>query len=310
MKQVTVQPRAKLNLTLHVAGKRPDGFHELRTVFQTIRLADRLRIRVEAARRSSLQLLGGGEIADNLVLRAADALLPRLRGAARITFDLQKRIPMGGGLGGGSSDAAAVLLTLPCLLGQRVAMEGLHEVAAGLGSDVPFFLHGGTMMGLGRGEELYPLPDARGAGLLLLTPGLHVSTPAAFAALQRPALTSGVPNEIMKKFGHFVTALPKGWAEWSQNDFEAVVFDEHSSLKSFARKLKRAGASLVRMSGSGSTLFATFSDGAAARAAAGKLENGISRVSGFLSRKRYRQSWQSQLAPYTEPGSWPPAGRN
>ena len=111
---------------------------------------------------------------------------------------LKKRIPAGGGLGGGSSDAAAVLLALPALTGKRAEMADLSEIAAGLGSDVPFFLHGGTALGLGRGEELYPLPDMPSLPVLVLAPPLHVSTPEAYRALGRGALTLGENSPTLK----------------------------------------------------------------------------------------------------------------
>src|SRR5580658_8400378 len=156
MRSVKLRSLAKINLDLRILHKRDDGFHELRTVFQTISLADTIEIEYEKSRHTELTIEGSVDIPDNLILRAAGAYLDAARLSARIHFRLTKKIPMGGGLGGGSSNAAAVLLALPVLAGKRVDIE---QIAAGLGSDVPFFLHGGTMLALGRGEELYPLPD-------------------------------------------------------------------------------------------------------------------------------------------------------
>ncbi|MBL8175944.1 MAG: hypothetical protein JNK48_14805, partial [Bryobacterales bacterium] len=116
---------AKINLTLDVLGKRPDGFHELRSIFQTISLADRIEIDCAPARRTSLAIDCTPVIADNIILRAATAVLAKLKTKAAIRFSLRKRIPMGGGLGGGSSNAAAVLLALPSLLGKPLAMKAL-----------------------------------------------------------------------------------------------------------------------------------------------------------------------------------------
>ena len=154
-----VRALAKINLDLRVLGKRPDGFHELRTIFQTISLADTLDISFTPARRTSIALDDALQIADNLVVRAARLALDAMRATGRIEMRLTKRIPMGAGLGGGSSDAAAVLLALPVLAGRAITLPKLSDIGQQLGSDVPFFLLGGTAVGIGRGSELFPLPD-------------------------------------------------------------------------------------------------------------------------------------------------------
>ncbi len=157
-----LKPLAKINLDLRVLHRRPDGFHEIRTVFQTISLADRIEVEYEPAPRTALSLHGNVDIPDNLVLRAAQAVLDALRIHAQVRFRLDKSIPMGGGLGGGSSNAAAVLLALPVLAGRRLAMETLLDLAAKLGSDVPYFLTGGTAAGIGRGTGVISAPGDRG----------------------------------------------------------------------------------------------------------------------------------------------------
>ncbi len=150
--RVRIRSLAKINLDLRVLRKRPDGFHELRTIFQTISLADTIRIEYQRG-RTRIELNSNVNIPDNLILRAADSVMKAARAKGRLRFDLTKRIPLGGGLGGGSSNAASVLLALPALLGKRVPLEKLMELAAELGSDVPFFLAGGTAVGIGRGAE-------------------------------------------------------------------------------------------------------------------------------------------------------------
>ena len=155
-RSVALRSLAKINLDLRVLHKRSDGFHELRTIFQTVSLADSLEIEFTPSRTSRIQLESETDIPNNLVVRAAEAVLANSKASGKIQFRLRKRIPMGGGLGGGSSNAAAVLLALPALTGKPLALETLFEIGAGLGSDVPFFLFGGTAAGLGRGTELYP----------------------------------------------------------------------------------------------------------------------------------------------------------
>ena len=148
---VRLRSFAKINLDLRVLNKRPDGYHDLRTIFQTISLADTLDIEYQPG-RSRIDIKSNLNILDNLVVCAADSVLKATRSTGRLGFVLQKRIPLGGGLGGGSSNAAAVLLALPLLLRKPLPIEKLMELAAGLGSDVPFFLLGGTAVGLGRGQ--------------------------------------------------------------------------------------------------------------------------------------------------------------
>jgi len=176
---------AKINLGLRVLHKRADGFHELRTVFQTISLADTLDVEFEPSRRTAIEITGCDNIPDNLVARAAGAAMDAMKLTGKVRFHLTKRIPMGAGLGGGSSDAAAVLLALPVLAGRELALEELVALGAQLGSDVPFFFLGGTALGLGRGTELYPLPEMPAEPLVLVAPAIHVSTAEAYGALGR-----------------------------------------------------------------------------------------------------------------------------
>src|SRR6516165_9184065 len=170
-RQIRVKALAKINLDLRVLGQRADGYHELRTIFQTISLADTLDICFTPARKSSIELRDSHDIPDNLVVRAARLVLEAARVTGRVEMRLEKRIPMGAGLGGGSSDAAAVLLALPALAGRTKTLPSLPEIAAELGSDVPFFLLGGSAVGVGRGTELFPLADVPASHGLLLAPG-------------------------------------------------------------------------------------------------------------------------------------------
>jgi len=287
MKSIRVRAPAKINLCLEVLNKRPDGFHDLRTVFQTISLFDTLGIRFIGARRTKIDI--DSDIPNNLVVRAAHAVLDALKLNAELRFTLTKRIPMGAGLGGGSSDAAAVLRALPALAGKSLAIEKLMELAAALGSDVPFFLIGGCALGLGRGTELYPLP-APPAGLgLLVTPEIHVSTAAAYGALRRP---SG-PNATRYSAVQAVTlslASRQDWSVHCVNDFERVVFEMHPQLGKIKQKLQRLGASPAMMTGSGSALFGIFGSVTDRDRAAASIPNSIPFT--FVRRKVYQHGEQ------------------
>src|SRR5882724_7127085 len=174
---------AKLNLGLRVLFKRPDGYHELRTVFQTISLADSIAMAFTVAKQTRIRIDGTPDIPDNLAGRAAQLVLGELGICADVHLTLDKSIPTGAGLGGGSTDAAAVLIALPVLAGKALPAQRLFELAGQLGSDIPFFLHGGTALGLGRGEELYPLPDLPRKKGLLVASGIHSSTADAYRDL-------------------------------------------------------------------------------------------------------------------------------
>src|SRR5580698_10713150 len=270
----TVPAFAKLNLGLRGLYRRPDGFHEIRTVFQTISLADRLDISFTPARTTRIVIEGTPEIPDNLIERAAHLVLEALRIQGDVLFHLKKNIPAGAGLGGGSSDAAAVLLALPVLAGKALPADRLHAIAMQLGSDVPFFLHGGTALGLGRGEELYPLPDLPGARGLLVAPAIHSSTAEAYRDLS--ARLTSIP--LQNKLNSFQREIWRGAAGVSgipgkvigvdDNDFEEVVFARHRGLRQIKEQLLRFGAKPVAMTGSGSAIFGIFAE-------AGRIERAI-----------------------------------
>ena len=299
VRRATVPSLAKINLDLRVLHKRPDGFHELRTVFQTISLADRISIEYTPGTRTTLGIEGNVDIPNNLILRAAEAILRATKVKGGIKFQLDKRIPMGGGLGGGSSNAAAVLLALPVLLGMPVKLAMLHELAAELGSDVPFFLYGGTALGLGRGTELFPLADVPPARGLLIASPVHSSTPDAYRALNRE-MGSTAPAI------YFDAAQ---WAAQGRNDFEDAVYALHPDLDRVARQLKRAGAATVRMSGSGSSIFSVFSDAAAEATALQQFKGFHLHRLTFVTRRKYQSLWWNSLKRHTLVKVWPPQSR-
>ena len=237
---------AKINWSLRITGRRPDGFHDLETVFQAISLHDELTF--AAADRLSLTCDDPTIPTDetNLVMRAARAV-----GAPPVAIDLRKRIPAGGGLGGGSSNAATTL---------RALGEGrgdLAELALTLGSDVPFFLMGGTAYATGRGEILTPLPPMTGIPLLLLLPEERVLTRDAFARVTRVSQPLGI--DAYRELTNFT------------NDFEEPVFTMLPHLAELKQRLYDAGALWAGMSGSGSTIVGAFDDEASRDRAAAQV---------------------------------------
>lgn len=230
-----VRSYAKINWSLRITGRRADGFHDLETVFQTISLHDTLTFN----KGDGLTLTCSDPTipadASNLVLRAA-----RAAGADHLAIHIDKRIPAGGGLGGGSSNAAATLVALG---------KPDPGIALSLGSDVPFFLVGGTAYATGRGEVLTPMPSMAGIPLLLVLPDERVLTKDAFARITRYSSPLGI--DAYRDFANFT------------NDFEEPVFAMLPRLGTLKQRLLDAGATWAGMSGSGSTLVGAFASSAA-----------------------------------------------
>jgi 4-diphosphocytidyl-2-C-methyl-D-erythritol kinase len=274
----TFRSFAKLNFHLEVAGRRADGFHELRTLFQTIDLADTLEIERTRSGRIELTVTGADRPADpsNLAWRAADRYLAaRGEPGEGVRIALHKAIPAGGGLGGGSANAATVLLALEQLGGRAVDPEWRLATARALGADVPFFLVGGTALATGRGDVVTPLPDPPGGALELwiAVPPWGLPTGGVFAGWRPPAAGERAP---WPPFARLLAggAPPPLAGLVGENDLEAAAFALRPELGDMYTSLARSGARRVRMSGSGSTLFALFDDAAAAGRAAGALPPG------------------------------------
>ncbi len=238
-----IRSYAKINWALRIIGKRADGYHDIETLFQTISLHD--TITITQAERMSIACDDPHVPCDdtNLVMRAAHAL-----GAPPVHFALQKRIPTGGGLGGGSSNAAATLMALDEMFELRTPHERMHEIALSLGSDVPFFLMGGRAYATGRGEQLTMLPVGEPIPLLLLFPQVRVSTAEAFSLIREYSKPIGVD-----RYRKAIDLLDH--AELLVNDFERVILPRLPKLKN---RLLESGAVWAGMTGSGSTIVGAF----------------------------------------------------
>jgi 4-diphosphocytidyl-2-C-methyl-D-erythritol kinase len=276
---VTARAHAKINLDLRVLGVRPDGYHELRTVFQAIALHDVLECEArEGPLAIECDTAGVPLDRTNLVWRAADALWHALRRtgpAGGVVIRLRKQIPLQAGLGGGSADAAAALLALTRLWRLALRPAQLTDVAATLGADVPFFLSGGTALGLGRGDEVYPLADLPRHWIVLLVPGFGVSSADAYAwyDAERDLGRGGAVREPQ----HVPGPWPSRAAQMI-NDLEAPIARHHPEIDQMRTALRRAGALAAAMSGSGSTVFGLFQKQAEARAAVERLSGSGWRV--------------------------------
>jgi len=258
---------AKINLFLRVVGRRPDGFHQLDSVFLPISVHDRIAIELRPARAASITLKcdrAGLPLDErNLAIRAARAFMNEFGVAAETSIDIHKEIPVGAGLGGGSSDAGAVLRMMAALY-RIEAVERLLKLALALGADVPFFLLGGRAVGVSRGDEIYPLADAPRRAVLVVSPkGIGVSTKEAYEWLSPELTRLSKPNRIWR-----FCALCWSRSGEVSNDFEGPVFDRHPRLREIQDALLERGAAEAALAGSGSAVFGVFRNPAQARRAA------------------------------------------
>lgn len=271
----TLPAYAKINLDLRILGRRPsDNFHEIRTVFQTITLHDRLTFQKTDDGCIYLTSSDPSIPADerNLVYRAALSLRRRYGVREGAFVRLEKRIPAQAGLGGGSSDAAVALLGLSHLWKLKISRDDLVNVGAELGTDVPFFLTGGTALGTGLGINIYPLNDAPHRNLLVIMPGVNVSTADAYIALHAPTLTKAGSAAILP-VSYADTQISDSLYEVMRNDFEPVIYKLYPEIERVRRSLAEAGAQKVLLAGSGASVFGVFDDGENCERARGILKN-------------------------------------
>jgi 4-diphosphocytidyl-2-C-methyl-D-erythritol kinase len=301
MREIRIPAFAKVNLRLDVLGKRADGYHEVRNVLQTVTLHDVVRFRPVRGGGIELQIQGNEQLSQedppkNLVYRAVDALRRELKITTGVQVLLQKRIPAGRGLGGGSSDAAAALSGFLQFVRRKVQPKTLLQIAASLGADVPFFLVGGRGLGIGKGDEIYPLPDIRTLALLIVSPkDIHVPTPDAYRWLQAPSLDSLTKDAAAHKLFEFCALCWSVRGERLSNDFEGPVFRQHPRLGQIRRELLQGGASEALLAGSGSAVFGVFPSPAKARRAVVGFPHDQTFVCETISRSRYARRMKSAL---------------
>jgi 4-diphosphocytidyl-2-C-methyl-D-erythritol kinase len=294
-----VRSFAKINIGLKIGPLGEDGFHELRTIYQTVALSDLVRVDVGKGVGIDIVCKDQRVPADesNTCWRVADRMLRSLKVRGKVRIAIEKNLPVQGGLGAASSNAVATMLALEKELKKQLAPEERLRIASEVGSDLPLFLVGGTVLGTGRGEQVYPLEDLPSIHCVIATPEAGVSTPTAFADWDKkwPAkLTSSNGSDRMNTFSRTVyewlsgsyslTGVPsKGWDRAEallldlvrtgiENDFESVVFPKYPAIREVKRALERSGAKYVSLSGSGSAVYGLFADQESAAMAVKKLE--------------------------------------
>jgi 4-diphosphocytidyl-2-C-methyl-D-erythritol kinase len=312
---ISVRSYAKINLGLAIGPLRRDGFHSLRTIYQTISLNDVVKVDVQRGLGIEMRCRDSRVPCDetNTCWRVAERVLKAVKIRQKILITIEKNLPVQGGLGAASSNAVATLLALERALGVVLEPEQRLQIASEVGSDLPLFLIGGTVLGLGRGEEVFPLGDLPVAHLVLVTPEIGISTPRAFAdwdtqfgaaakdraasGLTSPGSSATIDVFSQRVFAWLTAGLPRaaagstagvptksgGRAETPlldlvragiENDFESVVFPKHPELREVKRGLERVGAKYASLSGSGSTVYGLFDSAEQAQAAAQKLVEG------------------------------------
>ena len=287
-KSVRLPAFAKINLCLHVLGKRPDGYHELRTIFQAISLRDTLKLSFEPGSSGFHFTLTSNDAAllgpDNLVARAVIAMQRQIGFRGDVTAHLEKKIPVARGMGGGSSDAAAAMIGMLRLTESEVPLARLMEIAAGLGADVPFFLFGGRALAVNRGDEIYPLPNGPRQTIVVVSPrDIGVSTKDAFQWISADLTKRPEPPKI---WGYCALCWSRQGAGLS-NDFEGPVFHRHPRLEEIRDGLLKRGAADAALAGSGSAVFGIFRNPARARRAARAFPEDSVFVVETLSREDY-----------------------
>jgi 4-diphosphocytidyl-2-C-methyl-D-erythritol kinase len=313
--RVALPSFAKINLGLRIGPQRPDGFHELRTVYQTIALHDTVRVSVERGSGIEIRCDDPRVPRDlaNTCWKIVERVMDSLKASGHVTVEIEKQLPVQGGLGGASANAISVLLALERALKRTLTAQERLRIAAEVGSDLPLFLIGGTVLGTGRGEEVYPAPDLPGMPCVIALPEIAVSTPQAFA--QWDKLTAPAQSDRMLEFGREISAWLNAGLEGQprrsgvsarrggraenplldlvrtgiENDFERVVFPKYPELREVKRVLEAAGALYASLSGSGSAVYGLFDSRRKAAAATKKLnQNGTRAVlTSTLTRRQY-----------------------
>jgi 4-diphosphocytidyl-2-C-methyl-D-erythritol kinase len=291
--EISLPSFAKINLALRVLGKRSDGYHELTTLFQSLEFHDSLTFRFSPGEFGISIKVAGAEVptdARNLIHKACIAFNRAHKIDFRIEASVSKQIPVESGLGGGSSNAAATLVAISRFLHWPLKMVELSSVAATIGADVPYFLHGGTALGEGRGDQITPLEDWPSAQVLLVHPSVTCSTTAIYRYYDEWNLLTDPANSIKIHLDQRPESLTD-FVSRIENDLEKVVFALYPELESIKNKLKDSGAMAAGLTGSGSVIFGLFE----------KAEDADRAVSGFAGsiRTRFlsRNEYQRALVP-------------
>ena len=256
---ISLPAYAKINLGLHILRKRADGYHDIETIFHRIQISDTITVERNVTDTITIQCIHP-EVpnnSDNLCYKAADLFFSEIGHTGELMITIDKNIPVGAGLGGGSSDAAAVLRACNMLYGYPLDDTALTGIASRIGSDVPYFLHSGSAYATGRGEILEYFELELPYWIVLVYPRIHIETKWAY---QSSTPEREVKQSNLKSLVRDNVLQPRSWVNTLRNDFEAAVFREYPVIMRVKEALVKGGADFALMSGSGSSVFGLYQD--------------------------------------------------
>lgn len=257
MKSLTLKAYAKINVGLRITGQRDDGYHSIKTLYQTVNIYDEVKLNLKDEQGVTFNWQGekvpDGD--DNICSKAANSFFEFIGEEKGVNIELEKTLPVGSGLGGGSSDAACVIRGLNELLDTKLSIKNMEDIASELGSDIPFFIRGGCQYAEGIGDELSPGELSEEWVLLLVVPDIHIDTSWAYEGIHPLSLTRNINDVNLASFPHNGDAKNR---KMFRNDFEPLVFSKYPEISDIKKSLLKSEAEFASLSGSGSAVYGLF----------------------------------------------------
>ena len=257
MKSLTLKAYAKINVGLRIIGQRDDGYHSIKTLYQTVNIYDEVKLNLKDEQGVTFNWQGekvpDGD--DNICSKAANSFFEFIGEEKGVNIELEKTLPVGSGLGGGSSDAACVIRGLNELLDTKLSIKNMEDIASELGSDIPFFIRGGCQYDEGIGDELSPGELSEEWVLLLVVPDIHIDTSWAYEGIHPLSLTRNINDVNLASFPHNGDAKNR---KMFRNDFEPLVFSKYPEISDIKKSLLKSEAEFASLSGSGSAVYGLY----------------------------------------------------
>jgi len=257
MKSLTLKAYAKINVGLRITGQRDDGYHSIKTLYQTVNIYDEVKLNLKDEQGVTFNWQGekvpDGD--DNICSKAANSFFEFIGEEKGVNIELEKTLPVGSGLGGGSSDAACVIRGLNELLDTKLSIKNMEDIASELGADIPFFIRGGCQYAEGIGDELSPGELSEEWVLLLVVPDIHIDTSWAYEGIHPLSLTRNINDVNLASFPHNGDAKNR---KMFRNDFEPLVFSKYPEISDIKKSLLKSEAEFASLSGSGSAVYGLY----------------------------------------------------
>ncbi len=257
MKSLTLKAYAKINVGLRITGQRDDGYHSIKTLYQTVNIYDEVKLNLKDEQGVTFNWQGekvpDGD--DNICSKAANSFFEFIGEEKGVNIELEKTLPVGSGLGGGSSDAACVIRGLNELIDTKLSLKNMEDIASELGADIPFFIRGGCQYAEGIGDELSPGELSEEWVLLLVVPDIHIDTSWAYQGIHPLSLTRNINDVNLASFPHNGDAKNR---KMFRNDFEPLVFSKYPEIGEIKKSLLKSEAEFASLSGSGSAVYGLY----------------------------------------------------